>query len=588
VGDGVLPSNEGRGYVLRRIMRRGIRHGKRLGIEKPFLHEVCGTVMEEMGAAYPDTRNNRAFIEKVTQQEEEAFRRTLDKGLAILDEETARVSKAGEKVLAGKVAFLLSDTFGFPIDLTRVICAERGLGVDEAGFEKALAEQRARSEWKGSGEQAVTDLHKQIASELGETRFVGYEQGKASSEIQALIVNGAKATRAVKGDKVEVVTALTPFYGESGGQMGDTGAIASAKAKVTVTDAQRPVPGLVTHVGEVTEGELSIGDKVELTVDDPRRDLIRANHSATHLLQLALRERLGEHVKQAGSVVAPDYLRFDFSHFQPLTDEELREVERRVNELVRANADAQTAVLGLEDARKTGAMMIFGEKYGETVRVVSMGPSKELCGGTHVRRTGDIAFFKIVSEESIAAGVRRIVAYTGPRAVEHAQKLEDELRRTAALLKAGAFEVAAKVEQAQRRAKELERALEEAQSKIATAQSGDLAAKAVDVNGAKVLAVKVEGDGKALRELADKLRDKIGRGVVALASEQDGKAVLLVAVTKDLTSKLKAGDLVKEAAKLVGGSGGGKPEIAQAGGSDPAGIEKALAKVKELASAALA
>ncbi len=588
VGDGVLPSNEGRGYVLRRIMRRGIRHGKRLGIEKPFLHEICGTVMEEMGAAYPDTRNNRAFIQKVAQQEEEAFRRTLDKGLAILEEETGRMAKAGEKVLSGKVAFLLSDTFGFPIDLTRVICAERGLGVDEAGYEKQLAEQRARSEWKGSGETAVTDLHKQIASELGETRFVGYEAGQAHSEVQALIVKGQRVNRAVKGDKVEVIAALTPFYGESGGQMGDTGTISSQKAKVRVTDAQRPVPGLVTHVGELTEGELSIGDGIELTVDDPRRDLIRANHSATHLLQLALRERLGDHVKQAGSVVAPDYLRFDFSHFQPLTDEELSDIERRVNELVRANADAQTAVLGLDDARKTGAMMIFGEKYGETVRVVSMGPSKELCGGTHVRRTGDIAFFKIASEESIAAGVRRIVAYTGPKAVEHAQRIEDELRRTAALLKAGAFEVAAKVEQAQRRARELERSLEEAHSKLATAQSGDLAAKAVEVKGAKILAVKVDGDAKALRELADKLRDRIGRGVVALASEQDGKAVLLVAVTKDLTAVLKAGDLVKEAAKLVGGAGGGKPDIAQAGGSDPAGIEKALAKVKELVAAALA
>jgi alanyl-tRNA synthetase len=292
-------------------------------------------------------------------------------------------------------------------------------------------------------------------------------------------------------------------------------------------------------------------------------------------------------VKQAGSVVDPEYLRFDFSHFQPLTDDELRGIERRVNELVRQNADAQTQVLGLADARKTGAMMIFGEKYGETVRVVSMGPSKELCGGTHVRRTGDIAFFKIASEESIAAGVRRIVAYTGPRAVEHAQRIEDELRSAAALLKGGPFEVAAKIEQAQRRAKELERALEEAQSKIASAQSGDLAAKAVEVGGAKILTVKVDGDAKALRELADKLRDKLGRGVIALASEQDGKAVLLVAVTKDLTGKLKAGDLVKEAAKLVGGAGGGKPDIAQAGGSDPAGIEKALAKVKELATAAL-
>ena len=524
----------------------------------------------------------------MAQQEEESFRRTLDKGLAILDEETARIEGRAGRCSPGKVAFLLSDTFGFPIDLTRVICAERGLGVDEAGYEKALAEQRARSEWKGSGEAAWATSTSRSPSELGETRFVGYDAGKATARGPgADRERRPRRTARRRGDKVEVVTALTPFYGESGGQIGDTGAVTSAKGSVQVSDAQRPVPGLVTHVGVVTEGELAVGDKVELTVDDPRRDLIRANHSATHLLQLALRERLGDHVKQAGSVVAPDYLRFDFSHFQPLTDDELRAVERRVNELVRANADAQTQVLGLDDARKTGAMMIFGEKYGETVRVVSMGPSKELCGGTHVRRTGDIAFFKIVSEESIAAGVRRIVAYTGPKAVEHAQRIEDELRGAAALLKAGAFEVAAKVEQAQRRARELERALEEAQSRIAAAQSGDLAAKAVVVNGAKILAAKVDGDAKALRELADKLRDKLGRGVVALASEQDGKAVLLVAVTKDLTAKLKAGDLVKEAAKLVGGAGGGKPEIAQAGGPDPAGIEKALARVTELASAAL-
>jgi alanyl-tRNA synthetase len=341
-------------------------------------------------------------------------------------------------------------------------------------------------------------------------------------------------------------------------------------------------------VGQVLEGEIAVGDAVELAVDDRRRDLIRANHSATHLLHLALREVLGEHVKQAGSVVAPDYLRFDFSHFQPLTDDELRTVERRVNELVRENAATETAVLKLEEARGTGAMMIFGEKYGDVVRVVRIGPSKELCGGTHVRRSGDIAFFKIGSEESIAAGVRRIVAWTGPGAVEAQQREADELRRAAALLKAGALEVAQKVEQTQRRVRELEKALEEARSKMASARSGDLAAQAKDVGGAKVLAARVEGDGKALRELADKLRDRIGQGVVALGSEQDGKAILLVAVTKDLTGKVRAGDLVKEAARLVGGSGGGKPELAQAGGPDPAGLERALEKVSELASRALA
>jgi len=589
VGDGVLPSNEGRGYVLRRIMRRAIRHGKRLGMEKVFLPSVCDAVIEEMGSAYPETAENRPFILKVAEQEEEGFRRTLDKGLAILAEEMRRLAARGEKVIPGKVAFQLYDTFGFPMDLTRVIAAENAIGVDEAGFDRAMAEQRARSEWKGSGGTAVAELHGQIAAEVGEVKFVGYDAPRAKAEVKALLVNGARAAQARAGDKVEVVTDATPFYGESGGQVGDTGAIVTpGGGRVEVRDAQRPVAGLVTHVGVVDAGAISVGDEVELVVDDARRTLIRANHSATHLLHFALRERLGEHVKQAGSVVAPDHLRFDFSHFQPLAEEELRDVERRVNELVRENAATDTTVLQLEEARKTGAMMIFGEKYGDSVRVVRIGPSQELCGGTHVRRTGDIAFFKLASEESIAAGVRRIVAYTGPRAVEHAQREEEELRRAAALLKAGAFEVAQKIEATQRRVKELERALEEARAHVTSARSGDLASQAREVNGVKVLAARVEGDGKALRDLADKLRDKLGRGVVALGSEQDGKAILLVAVTKDLTARVKAGDLVREAAKLVGGSGGGRPDLAQAGGANPAGLDQALEKVAEMVKAATA
>jgi alanyl-tRNA synthetase len=588
VGDGVLPANDGRGYVLRRIMRRAIRHGKRLGLERPFLADVCRAVIAEMGDAYPQTRDNEPFVTKVAQQEEEGFRRTLDRGLALLDDEMRRLATTGERVIPGKVAFQLYDTFGFPMDLTRVIAAERGLGVDEPGFDRHMAEQRARSEWKGSGEAAIGDLHKQVAQELGEVHFLGYETTRAQAEVKALVVNGARAARAKAGDEVEVVTGATPFYGESGGQVGDQGTISLPGGAVEVKDALRPVPGLVVHRGKVARGEVAVGDVATLEVDDARRDLVRANHSATHLLHFALREKLGEHVKQAGSVVAPDYLRFDFSHFQPLAPDELRDVERRVNELVRANEATDTAVLELEEARKTGAMMIFGEKYGDRVRVVRIGPSKELCGGTHVRRAGDINFFKIASEESIAAGVRRIVAYTGPRAVELAQRQEEELQHAAALLKAGPFEVAQKLEAAQRRAKELERALEEAQGQLAAARSGDLAGRAREVNGVKVLAVKVEGDGRALRDLADKLRDRLGRGVVALGAEQDGKAILLVAVTKDLAGKVKAGDLVKEAAKLVGGSGGGKPDLAQAGGSNPAGLDQALARVEQLVTAAVA
>jgi alanyl-tRNA synthetase len=586
VGDGVLPSNEGRGYVLRRIMRRAIRHGKRLGLEKAFLARVAETVVQEMGDAYPEIRENRAFIVKVAEQEEEAFRRTLDKGLSILEEQIRHLTARGEKVIPGKVAFQLYDTFGFPMDLTRVIAEEHTVGVDEAGFEAAMAEQRARSEWKGSGEEAVADLHRKIANEVGEVGFLGYETTSARSPVKALVVNGQRADRARKGDRVEVVVAATPFYGESGGQVGDTGVVSGPNGRVAVRDAQRPVPGLVVHRGDVEDGEIAVGEPVELRVDDGRRDLIRAHHSATHLLHLALRERLGEHVKQAGSVVAPDHLRFDFSHFQPLTDEEVRDVEMRVNELVRRNDDAETAVLPLEKARESGAMMIFGEKYGETVRVVGIGPSKELCGGTHVRRSGDIHFFKIASEESIAAGVRRIVAHVGPRAVELAQRTEGELARAAGLLRTGAFDVAAKVEAMQRRMKELERQLEEAQARMAAARSGDLAAQATEVNGVKVLAVRAEGDGKALRDLADQLRGKLGRGVVALASEQGGKAVLLVAVTKDLTGLVKVGDLVREAAKVLGGSGGGRPDIAQAGGPDPGAIDRALERVRQLVGAA--
>jgi alanyl-tRNA synthetase len=586
VGDGVLPSNEGRGYVLRRIMRRAVRHGKRLGLAKAFFADVCGAVIEQMSDAYPEVGENRAFILKVAGQEEEAFRRTLDRGLAILDEEMQRLARAKEKVIPGPMAFQLYDTFGFPMDLTRVIAAERGLSVDEPGFDRCMAEQRARSEWKGSGDAGVGDLHKQIATEIGEVKFLGYESPQARAEVKALIAGG-RAAKAKAGDKVEVVTEATPFYGESGGQVGDTGSIAGPKGRVKVEDTQRPVPGLVVHRGTVESGEIAVGDVAALEVDDVRRDLIRANHSATHLLHFVLRNVLGDHVKQAGSVVAPDYLRFDFAHFQPLTREEVADIEVRVNELIRQNTATETSVLELEAARKSGAMMIFGEKYGDVVRVVQMGPSKEFCGGTHVRRTGDINFFKIASEESIAAGVRRIVAYTGPGAVSWAQRIEAELSRTAAALKAGPFEVEQKVQHAQRRIRELERELGAAKGKVAAARSGDLAEQAEDVNGVKVLATRVEGDGKALRELADKLRDKLKRGVVALGSEQDGKAIILVAVTKDLVDQVKAGDLVREAAKLVGGSGGGKPDLAQAGGANPAGLDAALGKVRELVASAV-
>jgi len=426
-----------------------------------------------------------------------------------------------------------------------------------------------------------------LTAGLGETRFTGYDAEQAHSEVVGLVVNGARATTARTGDRVEVFTAVTPFFAESSGQVGDTGTMVGPGGLVTVEDAQHPVACLVSHLGRVERGEIHVGDRVELAVDGARRDLVRANHSATHLLQLALRETLGEHATQAGSVVAPGHLRFDFAHFKPLTLTELHALEARVNALVRDNIAGITEVLPLEEARKSGALMCSGAAYGQTVRMVTLGPSQELCGGIHVRRTGDIAFFKVVSEESIAAGVRRIVAVTGDAALQLAQRTEEELRRAAGLLRTGAFEVATQIELVLRRSKELEGELEEAGGQLAAARSGDLAAQARDVRGVKVLAVQVQGGARVLRDLADRLRERLGSGVVALGTEADGKAVLLVAVTKDLTGKLKAGDLVREAARLVGGSGGGKPELAQAGGSEPSGLAAALEKVQELVAAAL-
>jgi len=433
----------------------------------------------------------------------------------------------------------------------------------------------------------VSTLHETIAAEFGETRFIGYEAERTHSEVIALVVNGARVTTARAGDRVEVFTAVTPFFGESSGQVGDAGTVAGPRGQAAVDDSHHLVAGLVSHLGRMQHGELHVGDRVELAVDGARRGLVRANHSGTHLLQLALRETVSEHATQAGSEVAPGYLRFDFAHSKPLSMTELHAVEARVNALVRANIATTIEELALEDARKSGAMMCPGVEYGQTVRMVTLGPSKELCGGIHVRRTGDIAFFKVVSEESIAAGVRRIVAVTGDAAVQLARRSEEELGRAATLLHTGILEVATNIDLMQRRSKELEAALEEAGGQLAAAQSGDLAAQARLVHGVKVLAVEVRGGAKVLRDLADRLRERLGSGVVALGAEADGKVVLLVAVTKDLTGKLKAGDLVRQAARLVGGSGGGKPELAQAGGSDPSGLAAALEKVQALVAAAL-
>nr|BDT36871.1 alanine--tRNA ligase [Myxococcus sp. MH1] len=594
IADGVQPSNEGRGYVLRRIMRRAIRHGTLLGLDQLFFFKVVDRVIELMSDAFPELRDSRPFILKVAEHEEESFRRTLNRGMKMIDESVARLKQSGEKLMSGADVFLLHGTYGFPWDLTQIILREHGLDADLPGFEEELKKEAERNEGgKLTKDKAIGDVYLKLIEKLGPSEFLGYEgeghEGEGS--IRALIRDGVEAVQASQGDKVELVLDRTPFYGESGGQLGDTGDIVGhgGKAKAKVLDAQRPVQGLIVHTVEITEGTFKVGDMVQAAVDVERRKAIRANHSATHLLHKALKLVLGEHVKQAGSVVAADFLRFDFSHFGPMTTEESEKVEDLVNGWIRDNAAAQTRVMTLEDAKKSGAVAMFGEKYGETVRVVTVHPeSTELCGGTHVKRSGDIGLFKISSESGVASGVRRIIALTGVGAFQHVREQEHELRKVAELLKTSPKDVVKRVEATQKRVKELERKVEEVSVKAQTAGSKDLLEQARDVNGMKVLATRVDpADDKVFRGMADQLRDRIQSGVVAIGGEKDGRAIILVAVTKDVVAKgISAGELVREMAKEVGGKGGGKPDMAQAGGPDSAKLPAALDKLYELVKGA--
>ena len=583
IADGVLPSNEGRGYVLRRILRRAIRHAQRLSSDSTLYARVCGKVIDTMSDVYPELADSRVRILETVQHETDAFLRTLERGSAILAEEIRRAGKG--KQISGEVAFKLYDTDGFPLDLTQVIAAESGCTVDEAGFEKLMEEQRARGSFTGLGEAAVGDVYKQLAGEVGESEFLGYEQIASHGTLKSAVSGGQRVKRVAAGAEAELVFDRTPFYGESGGQLGDAGYVVGNTGRAQVLDTQKPVGGLVVHRVKMLEGAFEVGEKLELIVDKERRAGLRANHSATHLLHRALREIFGEGAKQAGSVVAPDYLRFDFTSYQPLTEEQRMQIEARVNQLVRENHAAETRVMDPESAMKSGAIAFFGDKYTQLsrVRVLQIGPSVELCGGTHVARSGDIGFFKIQSEGAIAAGVRRIVAVTGPEAVALVHEEEKQLARAASALRGSPKDVALKAEQAAGRIRELERELEQLSRKAAAAKSGELAQGARQVNGVKVLAARHEnGDPESLRELADKLRDQLKSGIVVLGGEKDGKATLLVAVTPDLSKKYKAGDLVKELSKTLGGRGGGKPELAQAGGGDPARLDAALARAYEL------
>ncbi|HYJ10906.1 MAG TPA: alanine--tRNA ligase [Polyangiaceae bacterium] len=580
VGDGVMPDRTGREYVLRRVMRRAVRHGHRLGIQKPFLHQVCATVVELMGQQYPELRERQDLIQSVAEAEEVRFRQTIERGLSLLEDRFDVLKSKSQTTLSGDDAFDLYSTHGFPLDLTQVICAERGFSVDEDGYKRRMEIEKENSQFAGA-DQAVEGVYREALAKLpeGGVRFSGYEKTRDSSEIVAIVKAGALSDVATAGDEVELVTRETPFYGAAGGQVGDTGVINAGTAKLTVEDSQRPISGLIVHRGKVTAGSLKVGQSAELLVDEARRDRIRRNHSATHLLHLALRKVLGAHAQQKGSLVGPDRLRFDFTHTKPLTPQEIRQIEDLVNERTLANHPVSTDVLDMVEARKRGAVMIFEEKYGDVVRMLTMGDSVELCGGTHARATGDIGMFKIVSEVGIAAGVRRIQAVTGDGALQHLRELEDALNRAAQAAKANPALLVDRIEKFWASEKALEKQVAELQRKLMSGGGGfeALLGKARDVAGVKVLGVRTDVTDRAqLRELAEQLRDKLGESIVLVASEHEGKAQLVLTVAKPLLGRFKAGELIRGVAEIVGGSGGGRPDMAQAGGTEPAKLDEAI------------
>ncbi len=586
IADGVLPANDGRGYVLRRIMRRALRHGKLLGVTDPFLFKVSDVVVDEMASVYPELSEHRMFIAQVIKAEEEKFIETLDKGLVLLAEEVKSTKQHKGSVLSGDVAFKLYDTFGFPLDLTQDIIKEEGIGVDTAGFEAAMGVQREKSKaaWKGTGDEKVAGVYLKLAADGISSVFVGYESTTADSRVTAIVSGGKAAKSAGTGDEVEVVTEKTPFYGEMGGQVGDTGTITAEGLLIEVADSARPSEGIIAHRGVIRKGTLAVGDQVNLVVDDAERRMTEANHSATHLLHAALRQVLGEHVKQAGSLVSPERLRFDYSHFGQVTKSELEKVEDIVNERIREDHEVVARELSYDAAIAEGAVALFGEKYGDVVRMVKVpGVSMELCGGTHTDRTGKIGLFKIVHEGSIASGVRRIEALTGVGALIHLRREGQILADISEALKTTPEDAPARVEklaaQVKAQAKEIERI---------RGGGGTVSVESI-VKGAKekagifiVAQVIPDMDPKSLRDFSDKVRDRMKKAVIALGSVADDKAVLLVTVTKDIADRYHAGEIIKGMAEMVGGKGGGRPDFAQAGGPKADKIDAAIDSVIKL------
>jgi alanyl-tRNA synthetase len=589
IADGVMPSNEGRGYVLRRLLRRAARHGRLIGLKEPFLHQVASTVEKVMGDAYPELRTEALRIREIIRSEEERFSETLEKGLVLLEDATIKLKQQNSKTLSGDVAFRLYDTYGFPLDLTEDILRTEDISVDQQGFENLMEEQRNRGREARVIAMDVFDKVA-VADSVTVTKFVGYDHLEAESTVLALYGNGGSKTEAVEGDDIDLLTAETPFYGESGGQVGDRGRITTLRGDlVQVIDTQHPTPQLTVHRGKVTKGRVQIGDRVYLEVDRKNRQRTRLNHSATHILHAVLREQLGAHVRQAGSLVTPDRLRFDFNHSGAISDEKLADIEAIVNEHIRQDAAVSIEETSYADALRKGAMAFFGDKYGDRVRVVKIGDiSTELCGGTHVHHSGQIGIFKLNTEAGVAAGVRRVEAVTGEGALGLIRRYEDDLKQIGQMLRAGEDGAVERVRRLLQQQKDLEKEIERLRGELGKNQIPDILARKETINGIDVLITSVEGvDPKQLRELADQLKERMAGGFIFLANQRDGAVTLVASVSSDLAKRIHAGNVIKEVAPIVGGGGGGRPDFAQAGGKNPNRTDEALAAVRKIVSAKL-
>jgi alanyl-tRNA synthetase len=580
ISDGVLPSNEGRGYVLRRIIRRASRYARLIGINKPILYKLTGAVVDEMREAYPELVDSREHVAKVVLNEEERFATTLESGLALLNDTAERLKASGATAIPGDVLFKLYDTFGFPLDLVADMARDLHLELDEDGYRRAMQEQRekARASWAGSGEQKVKPVYKELSASVAKQAFIGYETIEGTGSVIAIIKGDSMVSEAHEGNEVEILLDQTPFYAASGGQVGDKGELLGEAAKFEVLDTIKPAENLIVHKGRVKKGTFKTGDAVLAKVEaDDRADTAR-HHTVTHILHATLRSVLGEHVKQAGSFVSPGRLRFDFTHYTALTDRERERIEELVNERIIENHPVETVVMDIDQAVASGAMALFDEKYGDKVRVVTVKEvSKELCGGTHTNASGDIGSFKIISEAGVAAGVRRIEAVAGRRAYQLYKREEQDLREIAQLLKTADLDVVPRVEKLVAQVRSLEKEIDHYKHKLQSSQAGDVMSEVKEVKGVKVLVKRVDNmEQKDLRDFGDKLRDKLGSGILALGSAKDDKVSLLVMVTKDLTTRFHAGQIIKQMASILGGTGGGKPDLAQTGGKDPAKLDAAL------------